>query len=119
MPEYIPDGQKLLYTETTCYEKTGNCGLGIHFVPTTFVLHENVTSFDLQVSKGFIISVKYSVFPLDEVEDNIEYVKEVKESQPRNYGGFVEMTLDGKRCHESCKNDWDARWRKAKGLDRF
>jgi hypothetical protein len=27
--------------------------------------------------------------------------------------------IDGKRCHESCKNDWDERWRKVKGLDRF
>ncbi len=96
MPKYIPDGQKLLYTETTCYEKTGNCGLGIHFVPTTFVLHENVTSYDLQFSKGFFISVKYSALPLDDTEDIIEYVKESRESQSGNYGGFVEMTRDGK-----------------------
>jgi len=27
--------------------------------------------------------------------------------------------IDGKRCHESCKKDWDGRWRKAKGLDHF
>ncbi len=96
MPKYILEGQKLLYTETTCYEKTGDCGLGIHFVPTTFVLNKNVTSFDLDVSKGFKIGIKYSVLPLDEVEDSIEYLKETRESQPRNYGDFKNMTRDGK-----------------------
>jgi len=27
--------------------------------------------------------------------------------------------IDGKRCHELCKNNWNAQWRKAKGLDRL
>lgn len=96
MPEHIPEGQKLLYTGTTCYEKTGDCGLGIHFVPTTFVLHENVTSYDLEVSKGFMISVKYSSLPLDSTKDIIEEFKESRESQSGNYGRFVEMIRDGK-----------------------
>lgn len=96
MPGYIPDGQKLLYTDKICYEKSGDCELGINFVPTNFVLHENMTSHDLQVSKGFYISVKYSTLPLGEVENTIEFVKEIRESQPRNFGlGFVNMTHDG------------------------
>lgn len=94
-PSYVPDGQKLLYTETKCHP-SGNCGVGIHFVPTSFVLHENATFHDLIVSKGFSIGISYSVLPLDEVEDSIEYLSEIRESQPRNYGGFVEMTRDGK-----------------------
>jgi len=31
--------------------------------------------------------------------------------------GLIEM--NGKRCHESCKDEWDIKWRKAKNLDRF
>jgi len=51
----------------------------------------------LQVSKGFKIGIKHSVLPLAEVEDGIEYLKESRDSQPRNFGlGFVEMTRDGK-----------------------
>ncbi len=26
---------------------------------------------------------------------------------------------DGKKCHESCKDQMEAQWRKAQGLDRF
>jgi len=96
IPDYIPQGQKLLFTMTSCYEKSGDCGIGLHFVPTTFVLHENATSHDLDVAKGFKIGIDHSVLPLDEVEDSIEYLKEMRESQPRNYGGFEEMTRDGK-----------------------
>lgn len=96
MPTYIPDGQKLLYTSTTYYEKTSNYVLGITFVPTSFVLHANTTNYDLQVSKGFTIGVEYWSSGADETEDNIELLKETRESQPGNYGGFTEMTRDGK-----------------------
>ncbi len=95
MPTYIPDGQRLLFAETACYP-SGNCGLGIRFVPTDFVLHQNVTDHDLQVSKGFRVWAHYSTVPLDEIEDSIEYLKESRESQHGNYGGFREMTRDGK-----------------------
>ncbi len=27
--------------------------------------------------------------------------------------------IDGQRCHESCKDDWEKQWRKTKGLDDF
>ncbi len=95
-PTHILDGYKLLYAETECHP-SGNCGLTIQYVPTTFVLHQNVTNYDLDVSKGFMVGVKYSVEPLDEIEDAIEEGKEIDESQHGNYGrGFVNMTRDGK-----------------------
>lgn len=95
MPTHIPDGQKLLYADQECYP-SGDCDLRINFVPTTFVLHENVTNYDLDVSKGFNVLVHYGVEPLHEIEDSIEHAKEGLESQPDNYGGFRDMTRDGK-----------------------
>ncbi len=96
MPTYIPDGQRLLYADNTCYP-SGDCKLRIQFVPTTFVLNENVTNYELKFSEGFRVWAEYSVVPLDEIEDEIEYIKEVFGSQPGNYGeGFREMTHDGK-----------------------
>ena len=95
MPTHILDGQKMLYADTGCHP-SGNCYLEMQFVPTTFALNENVTDHDLAVSKGYVVSVEYSVVPLDEIEDAIEYIREVFESQPGEYGGFVNMTRDGK-----------------------
>ena len=96
MPTYIPEGYKLLYTSTGCYE-SGNCSLGIEFVPTTFVLHQNVTNYDLQFDKGFGIGVSISKTPIDEIEDIIENGREIKDSQTGNYGlGYVDYTRDGK-----------------------
>ena len=103
MPEYIPDGQKLLYAETDYWSvQEGTIlvetyGTGINFVPTTFVLSEDITTYDLETSKGFSIGIESSSVPLDEIEDQIENGKEILESQSGNYGrGFVEMTHDGK-----------------------
>lgn len=95
MPTRILDGQKLLYADTGCYP-SGNCYLKMQFVPTTFVLNENVTNYDLDVSKGYLVHVEYGVVPFDEIEDIIEHIREVFESQPGTYGGFVDMTRDGK-----------------------
>ena len=96
MPTYIPDGQRLLYADNTCYP-SGNCSLKIQFVPTTFVLNENVTNYELKHSEGFVVWAEYKVVPLDEIEDTIEHIKEVFGSQYGNYGeGFREMTRDGK-----------------------
>jgi len=96
IPEYIPDGQKLLFTETEYYPKTGSYGLGLTFVPTTFVLHQNVTNHDLQISKGFNVGVTRQILLLEEMEDMIEDFEERRASQSGNYGGFIEMTRDGK-----------------------
>ena len=95
MPTRILNGQKLLYADTGCYP-SGDCYLHMQFVPTTFVLHENVTNYNLDASKGYVVGVEYSVVPLDEIEDAIEYIQEVFGSQPGEYGGFVNMTRDGK-----------------------
>jgi len=96
MPTYIPDGYKLLYSETECYEITGSCSVIMRFVPTTFVLNQNITNYDLQFGKGFYVGAGIYKTPLDEIEDSIEDLKESRESQPGNYGGFRDMTRDGK-----------------------
>ena len=54
-----------------------------------------MTSWDLQMSKRFMIGVQHSVVPLEDIEDGIESFWESRESQPRNYGGFTEMSRDG------------------------
>ncbi len=95
MPTRILDGQKLLYADTGCHP-SGDCYLNIQFVPTTFTLNKNITNYDLDVSKGYLVYVEYNVVPFDEIEDTIEYIREVFESQPGVYGGFVNMTRDGK-----------------------
>ncbi len=96
IPSFIPDGYKLLYSETNYYPITGNSALGLTFVPNTYELNENVTNRDIQINKGFMVFIQKNTTPLDEIEDMIEYLKERRESQPNNYGGFVEMTRDGK-----------------------
>ncbi len=99
MPTYIIDGQKLLYATNECFPPYG-CDLDIYFVSSNFTLTEDVTNHDLDVSKGFTVSIDYGVKPLDEIEDVIEYVNEILQSQSGNYDkGFVDMTRDGKTVH--------------------
>lgn len=95
IPDFIPDGYRLLYTNTSCYEQT-DCSLGLFFVPTSFELHQDITSYDLEVSKGFGVGIRIADTPLDETEDIIEELRETRESQSGNYGGFTDMTRDGK-----------------------
>ncbi len=96
IPTYIPDGQKLLYSETNCYP-SGICGLGLTYVPTSFVLNENVTSHDIHVSKGFFIGISHEPLPIGDIEDGIEQIQETFGSQTGNYGeGFRDYTRDGK-----------------------
>jgi len=87
----------MLYVDNRCYP-SGNCLMRMQFVPTAFVLSDDTTGYDLQYkSDGFRIWVEYSVTQLDEIEDKIEFIKEVFDSQPGNYGeGFRDMTRDGK-----------------------
>ncbi len=96
MPTHIPDGQKLLYSETFCYETVVVCKLYLVFVPTTFVLNANVTNFDMDISKGFTVYVEYEASGQDEIEDVIEMLRENFESQSGNYAEFRDMTRDGK-----------------------
>ncbi len=102
MPTHIPDGQKLLYADTNYLafevnERTYESHEAIYqFVPMSFVLNQGMSSHDLKVSKGFTIRVEHSTLPFDSVEDGIEYHKEIDEKQPGNYGGYRDMTRDGK-----------------------
>jgi len=93
-PEYIPDGQKLLFTETSCYE-SGSCGLGITFVPTTFVLTPFTTNHNLNLAKGFSIGVNHSTLSVDELEDSAEHLRESFIESEGGYGEIREMTRDG------------------------
>ncbi len=102
MPTYIPEGQKLLYADTNynafeVNERAYESHNAIYqFVPTSFVLHKGADTHDLKVSKGFTVNIKHRTLPFDSVEDGIEHAKELKESQSGNYGGYRDMTRDGK-----------------------
>ncbi len=102
MPTYIPEGQKLLYADTNYLafevnERTYESHEAIYqFVPTSFVLHKGADTHDLKVSKGFTVNIEYSTLPFNSVEYDLEHVKEIKESQSGNYGGYRDMTRDDK-----------------------
>ncbi len=94
MPTRIPDGYRLLYANTDCHVRWG-CDLKFSFVPNSFVLHKNVTNFDLDISKGFSVYVKYSPTTLNEIEDGMEELEEIFSSQSGYYGGYRDMMRDG------------------------
>ncbi len=102
MPTYIPEGQKLLYADTNynafeVNERAYESHNAIYqFVPTSFVLHKGADTHDLKVSKGFTVNIKHRTLPFNSVEDDLEHVKEIKKSQSGNYGGYRDMTRDGK-----------------------
>ena len=102
MPTYIPEGQKLLYADTNYLafevnERTYESHEAIYqFVPTSFVLHEGANTYDLKVSKGFTVNIEHNTLPFNSVEDGIEYLKEIDEIQSGSYGGYRDMTHDGK-----------------------
>ena len=102
MPTHIPEGQKLLYADTdyNAFEVNGrdyeSHNAIYQFVPTSFVLNPGINSHDLKVSKGFTVNIKHSTLPFNDIEDDIEYLQEIYESQPGNYGSYRDMTRDGK-----------------------
>ena len=102
MPSVIPAGQRLLAAET--YYSLYDIGASVEkeeyiayyrFVPTTFVLHTNVTSWDLHTSQGFTMGVKRSNFGYGQVVDISEHRQDILKSQPDSYGGCISMTRDG------------------------
>ncbi|RNJ77012.1 MAG: hypothetical protein EB830_02710, partial [Nitrosopumilus sp. H13] len=101
LPTYIPDGYKLLYggSDYTTYTPTKTeyeeYKVAFRFVPTTFALHENVTDYDVEFSKGFWIEAVKTTAPIDETEDIIEGYKEQFSKPPVWYGGFRDMERDG------------------------
>ena len=102
MPTHIPEGQKLLYADTNYLafevnERTYESHEAIYqFVPTSFVLNPGINSHDLKVSQGFTVNIEHSTLPFNDIEDGIEYLKEIDEKQSGNYGGYRDMTRDGK-----------------------
>jgi len=101
LPEQIPDGQKLLYATTgySTNEINGNTyesySAIYYFVPNSFVLHENVTQYDVRYDGGFYISVGYSDLQ-DSIDDVIEESKDLFAQRSQGYGGYQEMLRDGK-----------------------
>ena len=95
IPQHIPEGYKLLYVDTACYP-SGDCGLKIVFMPSTFVLTPLTKNINLQISNGLFIRVSYFAEQLDEIEDRIEHFLDYMESKTGSYGGFEDITRDGK-----------------------
>ncbi len=100
MPAHILDGYRLLYANTGYSEyKSGRNVhyVGYYFVPTGFVIQPDATYHTLyRNSDGYHAVVEISNVQHDEIEDVIANLWESRESQSGNYGGFREMTRDGK-----------------------
>jgi len=96
LPDYIPDGYKLLYSNTQV-QKSGSVTLNHRFVPTSFVLTPDITNYDLTMSKGFVISVeKYVNIEIPSIENSIKQSKELFEKSSGNVGGYRDIYRDGK-----------------------
>ncbi|RNJ77704.1 MAG: hypothetical protein EB828_00430 [Nitrosopumilus sp. D6] len=102
LPTHIPDGYKLLFGGTlyetyaitiTEYEEYKAY---FKFVPTTFVMYQNLTDYELDTSKGFLIQVIKTTAPIDETEDLIEGNKKLFSKPPVWYGDFRDIERDGK-----------------------
>ena len=102
MPSVIPAGQRLL--AATTYYSSYDIGASkdkeeyiayYTFVPTTFVMYPNVTTWDLRTSQGFTMGVKQSNFGYGQVVDISEHRQDILKSQPGSYGGCISMTRDG------------------------
>ncbi len=102
MPSVIPTGQRLIAANT--YYSSYDIGASVEkeeyiayyrFVPTTFVLYQNATTWDLHTSQGFTMGVKRSNFAYNEVGDITEHRQDILKSQPDNYGRCISMTRDG------------------------
>ena len=93
MPTVIPDGQKLLDASTSFakYKDKGTRPDEVHslrfdFVPTSFVLTEDIDVVDLTRSNGFWIGVQHSTIPFPKIGTYYGVTHE----------GYDPMTHDGK-----------------------
>ena len=97
LPGFVPEGQRLLYSGTLYHENGDNYTVVHKYVPTTFELTPEITNYDLQVSKGFTITITRNVnVPMLSSEYYVEYHKGKLAAQVDNVGGYVDMTRDGK-----------------------
>ena len=97
MPTFIPDGQKLLDANTSFdkYKDKGTRPHEVHslrfdFVPTSFVLTEDIDVADLKYSKGFWIGVKHSTIP------SASQFPKIGPYDGITHEGYVPMIRDGK-----------------------
>lgn len=97
LPTHIPNGYRLLFIDNMYYEPTGDSLLRVYYVPNTFVLNENTTNYDLDTSKGYVLSVNNVSHLLDEIEDEEENSKERFESESGYVGRYLDLTRDGEK----------------------
>ena len=94
MPTSLPDGQKLLYANTG-FHKYKDKGTRPHeahsfkfqFVPTSFVVTEDINAIDLARSKGFSFNAEHSTIPFPDLDIILSSIHNT---------GSVPMTRDGK-----------------------
>ena len=96
LPGFIPEGQRLLYSGTDYSEKYDSYSLVHRYVPTTFELTPEITTYDLRKAQGFTITIKQTTTPMLPIEGNMERHKSILATQEGNVGGYVDMTRDGK-----------------------
>ena len=97
LPDYVPDGYKLLYSQTDWSEKNQRSSVTHQYVPTTFVLTEDYNSRDSIKSQGFSIGVSKYTYELGSIEDRIERNIEKKAMFGGHYGeGYNIMYRDSK-----------------------
>ncbi len=100
IPDYIPDGQKLLYAGVS-YDLDNDTGKEIHgvsynFVPTSFVIDKNTMDWQLKNNMGFRVNVIHENYQ-DEFEDILEELKDRHAKKYKNYGGYETRILDGEQ----------------------
>ena len=97
LTEFIPEGQRLLYSTNMYHENGAYYKVTHNYVPTTFELTPEISTSDLKKTKGFTISIKRNAeFPISQIENTIEYHKNKLATQDDNVGGYVDMIRDGK-----------------------
>lgn len=99
LPDFIPDGQKLLYGSSGYIPEEVDGLINekyyahYNFVPLHVVLDENITSWHLTNNQGFRISISYD--PLrDEAIDILEDLEERHDAKSKSYGGYQTIPSD-------------------------
>ncbi len=96
LPDYVPDGYKLLYSQTDWSEKARETTLVHQYVPVSFELTEDTNLWHLQTSKGFNVGVVMSLDKKPSIESSkIKYL-EMDGKFRKNTFKFQDVERDGK-----------------------
>lgn len=103
MPTYIIDGYRLLYAYSAYSDYRDNLvphevhTVMFYYVPSDYVLSPDANDWDLfHFSNGYSVSAQIDTSQYDEIEDSIEGFNELGVHNTGTYGGFTEMTRDGR-----------------------